>query len=176
MPNGRREHRARRKRAPRALRNSSSAMIAAPIAAPAAIIPQGNPPPNMPFATDAISVACGASSGFGCAADGTPMPYAFWSRFKIGAITNAHDTAPIAIITCCRHGVAPTIWPALRSWRLSPATAAAQQTTAPIMIAAIGAEGEPRPRSKTSTSEANKIVAIVMPETGLFDEPTMPAM
>ena len=44
------------------------------------------------------------------------------------------------------------------------------------MIAAIGPSAEPRPRSNTSTSDANKIVAIVMPETGLFDEPTIPAM
>ncbi len=105
------------------------------------------------------------------------MPYAFSSRLSTGAITNAHETAPIASITCCRHGVAPTIWPALRSWRLSPATAAAQQTTAPIMIAAIGPSGAAAARAAAiSTSDANRIVAIVMPDTGLFDEPTRPAM
>ena len=41
-------------------------------------------------------------------------------------------------ITCWRQGVAPTSWPAFRSCRLSPATAAALQVTAPIMIAATG--------------------------------------
>ena len=90
-------------------------MIAAPIAAPIQTMPHGSAPPNMPFDTDAMSVACGASSGFGCAAVGTPMPYAFSSRLSTGAMTNAHDTAPIASITCCRHGVAPTSWPAFRS-------------------------------------------------------------
>ena len=89
---------------------------------------------------------------------------------------SAHDAAPIASITCWRHGVAPTIWPALRSWRLSPATAAAQHTTAPIMIAAIGPSAASRPMSRISTSDANRIVAMVIPETGLLEEPMMPAM
>jgi hypothetical protein len=59
---------------------------------------------------------------------------------------------------------------------LSPATAAAQHTTAPIMIAATGPSFEPLPSSTISISDANRIVAIVIPETGLFDEPTRPAM
>src|SRR3546814_5333614 len=46
----------------RALSHSSSAMIAAPMATPMAIIVHGSLPPNMPLATDAISVACGARS------------------------------------------------------------------------------------------------------------------
>src|SRR3546814_6731003 len=50
-----------------------------------------------------------------------------------------------------------------------------QHTTAPIMIAAIAPIGESRPSNSTSTSEANRIVAMVMPETGLLDEPTSPA-
>ena len=49
-------------------------MIAMPIAMPIATMSQGSWPPNMPSATAAISVACGASSGVGCAADGVPMP------------------------------------------------------------------------------------------------------
>src|SRR3546814_8706106 len=43
------------------------------------------------------------------------------------------------------------------------------------MIAAIAPIGESRPSNSTSTSEANRIVAMVMPETGLLDEPTSPA-
>src|SRR3546814_14314092 len=43
------------------------------------------------------------------------------------------------------------------------------------MIAATAPIGESRPSSSTSTSEANRIVAMVMPETGLLDEPTSPA-
>ena len=53
---------------------------------------------------------------------------------------------------------------------------AAQQTTAPIMIAATGPRAAVRPISSISITEANRIVQIVMPETGLFDEPTRPAM
>jgi len=49
-------------------------MMPTPISAPMAIMPHGRSPPNMPFATEAISVACGAISGLGCSAVGTPMP------------------------------------------------------------------------------------------------------
>ena len=58
---------------------------------------------------------------------------------------------------------------------MSPPTAAAQHTTAPIMIAATGPIFESAPSSSISTTEANRIVAIVMPETGSFDYPTSPA-
>ncbi len=68
---------------------------------------QGSEPPNMPRATAAMRVACGASSGFGCATVGTPMPYAAASRFSTGAMTRAQTTAPTASITCCFQGVAP---------------------------------------------------------------------
>ena len=44
------------------------------IATPTQIRSHGNSPPNRPFATEAINVACGASSGSGCSAVGTPMP------------------------------------------------------------------------------------------------------
>ena len=47
---------------------------------------------------------------------------------------------------------------------------------APIMIAATGPTALPRPISPSNTTAANKIVAMVMPDTGLFDEPTRPAM
>ena len=60
--------------APFAFSTSSTAMIAAPMAAPTPIVGHGNEPPNSPRATDAINVACGAISGSGCASVGTPMP------------------------------------------------------------------------------------------------------
>ena len=60
--------------APRALRISSSVMIAMPIRAPMAIMSHGSSPPNMPFETAAISVACGAASGLGLASVAMPMP------------------------------------------------------------------------------------------------------
>ena len=82
-------------------------MIAAPTAAPIHTIVHGNSPPNIARDTAAISVACGASSGFGCSAVGTPMPRVSFNRFSTGAITSAHEIAPIASITCWRHGVAP---------------------------------------------------------------------
>jgi hypothetical protein len=59
---------------------------------------------------------------------------------------------------------------------LSPATQAAQHTTAPIITAATGPISEVGPRKPSNTRAANRIVAIVMPETGLLEEPTRPAM
>src|ERR1700679_3988991 len=78
-------------------------------------------------------------------------------------------------MTCCFHGVEPTSWPHLRSCMLSPPIAAAQHTTPPIRIAATGPAGLLRPMPSSSSAEG-RIVAIVMPDTGLFDDPTSPAM
>src|SRR6185503_10192268 len=88
---------------------------------------------------------------------------------------NAATTTPRICITCCFHGVEPTSWPHLRSCRLSPPIAAAQHTTPPIKIAAIGPAGDFMPRPSSRSAET-RIVETVMPETGLFDEPTRPAM
>jgi hypothetical protein len=54
--------------------------------------------------------------------------------------------------------------------------AAAQQTTAPIIIAAGAPTLEFSPRSNRRRRDENRIVAIVTPEIGLLDEPTIPAM
>src|SRR3546814_2274181 len=89
-------------------------------------------------------------------------------------MVKAQEKVPVASRRCCVHGVTPTMEAAWRACRLSPPTAAAQHTTAPIMIAATAPIGESRPSNSTSTSEANRIVAMVMPETGLLDEPTSP--
>ena len=91
-------------------------------------------------------------------------------------MTSALATAPTASITCWRQGDAPIMWPAFRSCRLSPAIEAAQQTTAPIMMVATGPAAAFRPSSSVRISAANRIVQMVMPDTGLFDEPTRPAM
>src|SRR5215207_2927019 len=90
-------------------------------------------------------------------------------------MTRAATTTPTICIVCCFHGVEPTSWPHLRSCRLSPPIAAAQHTTPPIRIAAGGPASGPRPRRSRRPAET-RIVEIVMPEMGLFDEPTRPAM
>jgi hypothetical protein len=85
-------------------------MTATPMSAPMAIMSHGSSPPNSPFATDAMRLACGACSGRGCCSVGTPpIPYASASRFSVGAMISAHEIEPTASITCCRHGVAPTM-------------------------------------------------------------------
>ena len=43
------------------------------------------------------------------------------------------------------------------------------------MIAATAPMLESLPSSSISTNDANRIVAMVMPDTGLFEEPTSPA-
>ena len=53
---------------------------------------------------------------------------------------------------------------------------AALQVTAPIRIAATGPTVLPGPSMASNTSEANRMVEMVMPETGLLDDPTSPAM
>ena len=58
---------------------------------------------------------------------------------------------------------------------LSPAIAAAQQTTLPMIIAAAGPFSVPSPIS-SSSSDDTSTVAIVTPDMGLLDEPTRPAM
>ena len=58
---------------------------------------------------------------------------------------------------------------------LSPPIAAAQHTTPPIRIAATGPAGLSMPRPRRRSDEI-RIVEIVMPETGLFEDPTRPAM
>src|SRR5690625_5486512 len=66
--------------------------------------------------------------------------------------------------------------PAFKSCILSPAIAAAQQTTAPIMIDAAGPFSAPEPINARSISADDKMVAMVTPEMGLFELPTNPAI
>src|ERR1700692_3749701 len=91
-------------------------------------------------------------------------------------MTAALATTPTQSITCWRQGVAPTSCPALRSCRLYPATAAALHTTAPMNTTATAPIADLPPTIHMRTREANRMVQIVMPETGLFDDPTRPAM
>ena len=54
--------------------------------------------------------------------------------------------------------------------------AAAQHTTAPINIAAAAPFEESISKKLIIRSELNKMVAIVTPEIGLFEDPTTPAI
>ena len=53
---------------------------------------------------------------------------------------------------------------------------AAQQTTAPMMMAAAGPMGAPLPIRSIRKKAENTIVVIVTPEIGLLLDPTRPAM
>ena len=59
---------------------------------------------------------------------------------------------------------------------MSPPIAAAQQTTAPTIIALAAPTPDPVPKSANNKIEVKRIVAIVTPEIGLFDDPTTPAI
>ena len=59
---------------------------------------------------------------------------------------------------------------------LSPPIAAAQQTTAPTIIAPAAPTPEPVPNNANNSMDEKRIVAIVTPEMGLFEDPTTPAM
>ena len=104
------------------------------------------------------------------------MPYANNSTFITGAMTAALASTPIPSMTCWRQGVAPTSCPAFKSCRLSPATAAALHTTAPMNTTATAPMLDLPPTIHISTSDANRMVQMVMQDTGLFDDPTRPAM
>ena len=83
--------------------------------------------------------------------------------------------------TCCRHGVAPTSWPVLRSCRLSLAMVAT-----PKMIAVTNKAKATRlcdastpisrPKMATRISEMPSTVRMPTPDTGLFEAPIRPAI
>ena len=100
-------------------------------------------------------------------------------------MARAAAVTPTICMICCLKGVAPTICPALRSCMLSPAMAAAQQTTAPTRMAvAAAAVAFPVSTAKSTWDPSRtrrtrlmvRIVAMVTPEMGLLDDPTRPAM
>ena len=76
-----------------------------------------------------------------------------------------------------RLGVAPTRKPVLRSWEVSPATAAEMQTTAPTARTATLDAPVPSFRpSATKISEVRISAAMVIPDTGFDDEPIRPTI
>jgi len=76
-------------------------------------------PPSTPLAIDEISAACGAESALGPAPGMPTKPSVFLSRSSTNGIASDPNTTPRISANCCFHGVAPTSWPVLRSWRLS---------------------------------------------------------
>ena len=148
----------------------SNMIIKIPMIPPAIIIFQGRFPENTPSATDFIKVACGAGKST------EPISYAVCNISKTRPSIIAAEIVPTICMTCCFHGVAPTICPVFKSCKLSPPMAAAQHTTAPIMIAPAAPAVEPEPNIVSKSNEEKRIVAMVTPETGLFDEPTIPAI
>ena len=99
-------------------------------------------------------------------------------------MTSAPTTQPMISATCCRQGVACTSQPVFRSCRLSLETEATATTAVPEKrvratmnwrLASSANMLEDSPIS-SSTSETMTTEMMPMPEMGLDDEPTRPAM
>ena len=87
---------------------------------------------------------------------------------------------PTISAICWTLGVAPTMWPVLRSCITSPAIAADEATIEAIRTVAnirveVSKFRRPSPMSNTNTT-VNSSVAIVIPETGELEDPTTPAI
>lgn len=93
----------------------------------------------------------------------------------------APKTTPMIRATCCFHGVAPTSWPVLRSWRLSFEIVAIQNTIADVnsvyaISAVFSSVVEPRPCTARMATAVMTTTSRPTPDTGEFDEPIRPAM
>ncbi len=114
---------------------SSIAISTRPTPIPSSIIGQLALPLITPLASAEISPACGAASALGPAPGAPTKPNEWLSTLSTGGMTSEPNTTPITSATCCFHGVAPTSWPVLRSWRLSLEIVATPNTT-PVTISA----------------------------------------
>src|ERR1700679_1936939 len=82
---------------------------------------------------------------------------------------------PIMMAICCFLVVAPVMEPVFKSWLVSPALEAAMQTTPPMVMARAPKAGAVQPLTRKMAAVAIR-VAMVMPETGEAEEPTMPTI
>ena len=98
----------------------------------------------------------------------------------VGPMTKAPVMTPTISAICCRHGVAPTMWPVFKSCMTSPAIAALLATTAAIRSVAYINSVCDKSRISDPTIHTNPTVnnnvAMVIPETGELLDPTTPAM
>src|SRR6266699_2710257 len=90
-------------------------------------------------------------------------------------MAKADANTPIRKPTCCRHGVAPTMKPVLRSCDVAPALAAAVETMAPTTRAAVWYAIPDQP-TDTNSMHVPMIVAMVIPLIGLLVVPIIPTM
>src|SRR5216683_3659238 len=94
---------------------------------------------------------------------------------SVAPMEKMETMTPIMMAICCFQGVAPMRWPVLRSCEVSPALEAAMQTTPPIVMARAPKAGAVQPLTRKMAAVAMR-VAMVMPETGEAELPTMPTI
>ena len=146
-------------------------------------------PPKAPSAMAPMSSACGANKALeqvGSLGKGlsrhavAEIRNALWRRLSTGPMTSAPTVTPTTSAVCWRQGVAPTMFPVFRSCMTSPAMALEEATTAAMSNVARMSSSVARLRMRSPTTQTrrtvNSMVAMVMPDTGEFDEPTTPAM
>ncbi len=144
---------------------------ATPNAPPIASSPQAICPPTIPFASCAISPACGAGNAR------PPMPPV--SRFAscsamIGAIRKKASSTTVTIsTTCIFHGVPPSRCPAFRSWISDPETLHAHATTAATPSTAATPGAPVTPMAVNSSADSTNADS-VSPDSGWFEHPTNP--
>ena len=90
-------------------------------------------------------------------------------------MSSADVVTPKRSPICWRAGVAPTMYPVLRSCDVAPATAAATQTTPPIVSASTRCSTPVHPIAR-KISAVSSTVATVIPEIGFDDAPICPVM
>ena len=122
-----------------------------------------------------INMACGAASALGCSGVGVPMPRVWYNNNNVNPIAIVAAKTPISKPICCLTGVAPTRYPVFRSCDVAPAFAEAMQTNDPT-ISAIGWYASPVHPIPTNMRQVAMMVAMVIPEIGLEEEPIIPTI
>src|SRR5262245_28552066 len=89
------------------------------------------------------------------------------------AMTQHATHAAISWPYCCRHGVAPTSQPVLRSWLMSPAFDAATQTTVPTVSTAACAATPFQPSATKMPAVPASVISAIA-EVGFDDTPITP--
>ncbi len=90
-------------------------------------------------------------------------------------IEKTETMTPTITAICCFQGVAPIRNPVLRSCEVSPALAAAIQTTPPMLMASAPKAGAVQPLTRKIAAVAMR-VAIVIPEIGFAELPIRPTI
>ena len=161
-------------------RISSTRITPTPISAPSPISDQSRELPKIPEATEDSNAACGAARASSPAPGAPTKPKLVIISCSTGGMIAEPNSTPMISATCCFHGVAPTIWPVLRSCRLSFEMVAIPNTTAAVnsvnATSASGLDWDSVPVMALMSRAAESTTMMPTPEIGEFEAPIRPAM